>query len=155
MIMLKNKFLLFCVLVPGFVSAQNFNPKKVVPAKLARYDFGMTLNDFKEKNKTAEVSPFTENDFRIEVKDVNAGKEYNAVTYYFDNENNKPLYEMIIEYKSEKLLNDYCQLKLKAPNTDDGKWKWTTKEGYVFKAWTFGKKLVFVLALPSTEWEEK
>jgi len=117
---------------------------------------GMTLNDFKEKNKTATVSPFTENDFRIEVKeDLNAGNEYNTVTYYFDNENNKPLYEMIIEYKSEKLLNDYCQLKLKAPNTDDGKWKWTTKEGYVFKAWTFGKKLVFVLALPSTEWEEK
>jgi hypothetical protein len=42
---------------------------------------------------------------------------------------------------------------LKTPNDGD-KWKWTTKEGYVFKAWTFNKKLVFALALPSTEWDE-
>jgi hypothetical protein len=152
--MFKNYLLIFCILMPGFVLAQAFNPKTVVPAKLAGYDFGMTLKAFKEKNKTAVESPYTENDFRIELKDVKAGSEYKSVTYFFDNENSKPFYEIIIEYKSEKLMNDYCNSKLKAPNDGD-KWKWTTKEGYLFKAWTFGKKLIFALALPSTEWEEK
>jgi hypothetical protein len=151
--MLKNCLLFLCILMPGFILAQDFNPKTVVPAKLAKFDFGMPMQTFKEKNKTAVESPYTENDFRIEFTDVNAGSDYNSVIYYFDNEKNKPLYEMIIEFKSEKLLNDYCNSKLKSPN-DNEKWKWTTKEGIVFKAWTFRKKLVFVLALPSTEWEE-
>jgi len=151
--MFKHNLVIFCILMPGFIVAQNFEPKTVVPSKLSKYGFGMTLSAFKEKNKTAVVSPYTQNDFRIEAKDIITGSDYNAVTYYFDNETNNPLYEMIIEYKSEKLVADYCNSKLKAPNDGD-KWKWTTKEGHVFKAWTFGKKLVFVLALPSTEWEE-
>jgi hypothetical protein len=151
--MFKYYLLIFCILIPGFVLAQNFAPKTVIPSKLAKYGFGMTLDAFKEKNKTAAVSPYTQNDFRIEAKEIITGNNYTAVTYYFDNETNKPLYEMIIEFKSEKLMTDYCSSKLKAPNDGD-KWKWTTKEGTVFKAWTFGKKIVFVLALPSTEWEE-
>lgn len=151
--MFKYNLLIFCILIPGFVLAQHFAPKTIVPAKLARYDFGMTLDAFKEKNKTAVVSQYTQNDFRIEAKEIITGSDYAAVTYYFDNETNKPLYEMIIEFKSIELMTGYCNSKLKTPNDGD-KWKWTTKEGTVFKAWTFGKKLVFVLALPSTEWEE-
>lgn len=152
--MFKNYLLFFCILLPGFALAQEFDPKTVVPQKLFKYAFGIPLQIFKEKNKTAVESPYTANDFRIVLTDIKAGSDYNSVTYYFDNEKDKPLYEMIIEFKSEKLMTDYCKSKLSAPN-DNNKWKWTTKEDYVFKAWTFGKKLVFVLALPATEWEEE
>jgi len=153
MAMFKKPLLLFFIVLPGLIQAQDFNPKTVVPAKFTRYDFGMALDAFKTKNKTAIILPFNENDFRIEAIDTQAGSEYKSVTYYFDNENNKPLYEIIIEFQNEKLLRDYIKAKLKAPNFED-LWKWTTKEGYVFKAWSFGKKLVFAMALPSTEWDE-
>lgn len=151
--MFKKSLLFFCIVMPGLIKAQDFNPKKVVPAKLANYDFGMTLDAFKAKNKTAIILPFNGNDFRIEAKDTKAGSEYKSLTYYFDNENNKPLYEIIIEFRTEKMQLDYIKQHLKTPNFED-QWKWTTKEGYVFKAWGFGSKLVFALALPSTEWDE-
>jgi hypothetical protein len=151
--MFKNYLVIFCMLMPGFALAQDFNPKTVVPVKLAKYDFGMTLKAFKEKNKTAVEVTNTGDDFRIELKDVKAGNEFKSVTYFFDNEDNKPFYEMIIEYKTEAQLIDHCNLFLKVPNNGD-EWKWTTKEGYVFKAWTFNKKLVFALALPTTEWND-
>lgn len=145
---------LFIITIPVFTISQNFDPKTVVPKKLAKYKFGMTLDNFKVINKNAVESPSGDNAFRIEVTDSKAGSEFKSVTYYFDAENNKPLYEMIIEYPTEQAMNDYVTAKLKMSNDGD-KWKWTTKEGYAFKAWTFGKKLVLVLALPSTEWEEK
>lgn len=145
---------LFIMAIPVFTIGQNFDPKKVVPKKLSKYKFGMTLDAFKALNKNAVESPSDNNAFRIEVTDTDAGSEFKSVTYYFDTENNKPLYEMIIAYPTEQAMNDYVTAKLKTPNDGD-KWRWTTKEGYSFKAWTFGKKLVLALALPSTEWEEK
>jgi len=144
---------LFIIAIPVFSTGQNFNPKTVVPAKLSKYSFGMTLEAFKALNKIAVQSPADETAFRIELTDSRAGTEFKSVTYYFDAEKNKPLYEMIIEYPTEQAKNAYVNSKLKTPNDGD-KWKWTTKEGIVFKAWTFGKKLVLVLALPSTEWDE-
>jgi hypothetical protein len=144
---------LFIMAVPVFTTGQNFDPKTVVPAKLSKYSFGMTLDAFKALNKNAVQGPSDENAFRIELTDAKTGAEFKSVTYYFDAENNKPLYEMIIDYPTEQAMNKYVTAKLKAPNDGD-KWKWTTKEGIVFKAWTFGKKLVLVLALPSTEWAE-
>ncbi len=62
-----------------------------------------------------------------------------------------PFYEMIIEFKDENEMKAFCSKNLKESSHRDG-WKWTTKEGYAFKAWNFGKKLVLALALPSTEW---
>jgi hypothetical protein len=144
---------LFIIAIPVFTTGQNFNPKTVVPAKLSKYSFGMTLDAFIALNKNAVKSPSDENAFRIELTDTKPGAEFKSVTYYFDAESNKPLYEMIIDYPTEKAMNAYVTSKLKTPNDGD-KWKWKTKEGYFFKAWTFGKKLVFALALPSTEWDE-
>ena len=142
------------LLVPGIIYAQNFKPNSVVPASLAKYKFGMALDLFKLENKNAVTAATGTGDFRIESTDAKAGPDFKQVTFYFDAENNKPLYEMIIEYHDESKLKAYCNSKLKTPNDEDGKWRWTTKEGYVFKAWTFGKKLVFALALPNTEWDE-
>ena len=143
-----------CLLMPCIITAQNFNPYSVVPASLSKYKFGMALDSFKIKNKNALTATAGANDFRIESTDTKAGNDFNRVTFYFDAENNKPLYEMIIEYKDVNKLNAYCKSKLKTPNDEGDKWKWATKEGYVFKAWTFGKKLVFALVLPNTEWDE-
>jgi hypothetical protein len=114
----------------------------------------MSLDSFKLKNKTALQENTSSFDFRIILNDSKISNEFKTVTFYFDAENNKPLYEMIIEYKDVKVMKAFIKSKLKSPNDEGDKWKWTTSEGYTFKAWTFSNKIVFALALPSTEWDE-
>jgi hypothetical protein len=141
------------LLLPFITLAQNFNPKTVLPKSLTKYTFGMSLDDFTKKNKSATGSAETMS-FRLEYQEKDADKDIKSVTYYFDAENNKPLYEMIIEFNNAGALNAHCSKKLGAPN-DDKQWKWTTKEGYTFKAWRFGNRLVLAIGLPSTEWEKE
>lgn len=138
------------LLLPFIILAQNFKPETVLPKSLAKYKFGMSLDDFIKKNKSATVSG-AEMTFRMEYNQKDAAKDIKQVTYYFDAENNKPLYEMIIEFNDAAGLDAHCSKKLGAPN-DNEEWKWTTKEGYIFKAWRFGNSLVYALGLPSTEW---
>jgi hypothetical protein len=142
-----------CLLLPLASLAQNFNPKTVLPKSLAKYSFGMSLDNFTKQNKSATTGEAGMS-FRLEYKDNNAGKDLKAVTYYFDAENNKPLYEMIIEFKDAQGLDTHCSKKLGEPNDGKG-WKRTTKEGYIFKAWRFSNTLVLALGLPSTEWEKE
>jgi hypothetical protein len=142
-----------CLLLPFITLAQNFDPKIVLPKDLLKYNFGMSLDDFTKKNKSA-IARDVAISFRLEYQENNAGNDIKGVIYYFDTENNKPLYEMIIEFKDAQGLNKHCLKKLGA--TNDGKgWKWTTKEGYIFKAWSFSNTLVLALGLPSTEWENE
>jgi hypothetical protein len=151
---MKPYFKIFCCLflLPFISQAQKFDPKTVVPKSLVKYSFGMSLDDFTKKNKSATTTDGMSS--RIEYNDKNADQDIKNVTYYFDAENDKPLYEMIIAFKDLQSLDAHCSKKLGEPN--DGKeWKWTTKEGYTFKAWRFSNTLVLALGLPSTEWEKE
>ncbi|MFI5131449.1 MAG: hypothetical protein ACHQFX_15715 [Chitinophagales bacterium] len=146
-------FVCFCLLVPFVSPAQNFNAKTVLPKNLSQYRFGMSLDDFTKKNKSATTAEGNMS-FRIEYLDKDAGNDIKQVLYYFDAENEKPLYEMIIQFNDVKSLEAHCSKKLGEAN--DGKqWKWTTKEGYTFKAWRFSSTLVLALGLPLTEWEKE
>jgi len=140
----------FLLLLPFVILAQDFKPETVLPKSLTKYKFGMSLDDFKKKNKLATDAQASTS-FRTEYRQTKIGKDIKQVTYYFDAENNKPLYEMIIEFNDATGLDAHCSKKLGAPN-DNEEWKWTTKEGYTFKAWRFGNSLVYALGLPSTEW---
>ena len=146
--------ILFCLylVLPYFAPAQNFDPKKVVPKSLSKYDFGMSLDEFSQKNKVASIGRH-DVPTRIEYKDADPDKDIKQVTYYFGADNNQPLYEMIIAFNNVESLNEHCSKKLGAPN-DRNQWKWTTRQGYTFKAWRFGTTLVLALGLPSTEWEK-
>lgn len=152
---MKPYFKTFCCLflvLPFIAQAQKFDPKKVVPKSLVKYNFGMSLEDFTRKNKTATTSGSMS--FRIEYNDNTTADNIKKVTYYFDAEDRQPLYEMIIVFKDLQSLDAHCSKKLGAPN--DGKeWKWTTKEGHIFKAWRFSNTLVLALGLPATEWEKE
>ena len=157
---MKSYYGLICLglLLPFISPAQKFDPKNVVPKNLTQYRFGMSLDDFTKKNKSATIAERPAS-FRIEYQDKDAANEIKQVTYYFDAENNKPLYEMIIQFNNVQSLDAHCAKKLGSAN--DGpqgsaskQWKWTTKEGYTFKAWRFSNTLVLALGLPSTEWEK-
>jgi len=139
------------LLLPFAILAQKFDPNKVLPQSLVKYNFGMSLADFLKKNKSATISTGSFS-FRIEYKQQDPGKDIKEVTWYFDAENNEPLYEIIIEFNDAKSLNSHCSKKLGKPNAENEEWKWRTKEGYTFKAWRFSNTLVYALGLPSTEW---
>jgi hypothetical protein len=141
------------LLLPFISLSQNFDPKTAVPKSLSKYNFGMGLEDFTRKNKSATVLD-SSNTFRIEYLDKDAGADIRDVTYYFDAENNQPLYEMIIRFKDAQSLEAHCSKKLGGQNDKKG-WSWKTKEGYIFKAWRFSNTLVLALGLPSTEWEKE
>jgi hypothetical protein len=148
----QRSFIALLVMLPFFTTAQNFNAKSVVPKNLNQYRFGMSLDDFTRKNQSAKTITGNSS-FRIEYTDKNVGGNIKHVTYYFDADNNKPLYEMIIQFNDLNSLDEHCKKRLGAAN--DGKqWKWTTKEGHTFKAWRFSNNLVLALGLPSTEWEK-
>jgi len=148
----SNRLLGLFLLFPFFIQAQNFNAKTILPKSLSKYSFGMSLDNFTGKNNAA-TRIVTGTSFRIEYQDITPAKDIKKVTYYFDAENNQPLYEMIIEFNDQQSLNNHCSQKLGSPN--DGKqWKRTTKEGYTFKAWRFSNTLVYAMGLPSTEWEK-
>jgi hypothetical protein len=147
-----TRVLSLCLFLPFISVSQKFNTKSAVPKSLNQYHFGMSLDDFTRKNKSATTAEGNIS-FRIEYLDKQAGTGIRQVTYYFDAENNKPLYEMIIQFNDAQSLDAHCEKKLGKVN--DGKqWKWTTKEGYTFKAWRFSNTLVLALGLPSTEWEK-
>ncbi len=152
---MRNKlrfFPAFFLLLPFISMAQNFNARTVVPKNLNQFRFGMSLDDFTKKNSSATTIT-ANSSFRLEYTDKNAGGDIKQVTYYFDADNNKPLYEMIIQFNDLRSLDEHCSKKLGTAN--EGKqWKWTTKEGHTMKAWRFSNTLVLALALPSTEWEK-
>ena len=153
---MKNYYRVCCMLclaVPFIIQAQNFDPKNVLPKSIAQYNFGMSLDDFTNKNKSA-IPINGSMSFRIEYQDNAPAKDIKRIVYYFDADDNKPLYEMIIEFNDLQSLEAHCSKKLGVPN--DGKqWKRTTKNGHTFKAWRFGNTLVYALGLPATEWEKE
>src|SRR6476646_9746283 len=90
-------FCLSFTLFPFFMSGQNFNPKTVLPKSLTKFYFGMSLDNFTDKNKMA-AAVNASSSIRIEYQENAPAIEIKKVTYYFDADNNKPLYEMIIEF---------------------------------------------------------
>ena len=142
----------FLLSLPLVMAAQNLDTKSVVPKSLNKYSFGMSVDAFTVINKSATLrhSSLTS---RTEYQEKNPDSDIKEVTYYFDDDNNRPLYEMIIAFNDVKGLDAYCSKKLGKPD-DDKQWKRITRQGYSFRAWRFGSTLVLALALPSTEWEK-
>ena len=71
-------FVCFCLLVPFVSPAQNFNAKTVLPKNLSQYRFGMSLDDFTKKNKSATTAEGNMS-FRIEYLDKDAGNDIKQV----------------------------------------------------------------------------
>lgn len=77
------------------------------------------------------------------------------IIYYFaviEGRGDRPLYEIIINFDSEKLRNDFADDHLGEPNTEDGEWEWTLNDEQ-YRAWTFQSKLIIVKVVPGCEWD--
>lgn len=76
------------------------------------------------------------------------------VIYYFDTDNFKPLYEVILVFDDEKSRDVQAQNLLGKPNAEsNSEWLFDSGSGYKIKAWKFEKKLVLAALLSGTEWE--
>lgn len=108
------------------------------------------------KEVQALMGDFTElskNNFRTVFLSNLNHSDIESVVFYFDNDKEKPLYEIIINYKSEVLRDTDTQKLLGAPNHKEKEWKLKSGKDYPIHAWTFQKKLVLVAVLPGTEWD--
>ena len=68
-----------CLMISFTIRAQNFDPKNVLPKSLSQYRFGMSLDDFTGKNKTATLLDGKQA-FRIEYQEIAPATDIRKVT---------------------------------------------------------------------------
>lgn len=127
--------------------------QKYLPDEFRNVYFGMPLEEFEKLKKGTDLEQSDLMSFRISITEKKPEKAIKEVTYYFDNENEKPLYELIIEYKDATERDKVARELLGQPNSGE-EWAFDTGEGFLIKAWKFDKKLVVVGELPGTEWND-
>ncbi len=124
-----------------------------LPTELQDLYFGMPLSEF-EGMRSAEEQPSETYDFRRVFFEEFSDSEIEYVVYYFDNEGDLPLYEIIVAYRDADSRDQTARRLLGSPNAEEGEWRYDSREGYELMAWAFQKKLVFAAPLPGTEWNE-
>lgn len=127
---------------------------KYIPEELNDLYLGMPFAEFSTKKDITAMERSDLFSFRFQLIEEFKDPNIKEVTYYFENENNpqKPLYEMIIEYESEFDLPMYIQEKYGPPNHED-EWRFDSQEGFEIMVWSFDSKLVIAGKIKGTEWE--
>ena len=112
----------------------------------------MPMTDVLKLRKKASESD--KNSFRtVYLEEINKDG-LNSVVYYFDNDGEMPLYEMILIYESEAKRDAVAAKLLGKPNFESKEWKIKTNKSYPLRAWAFQSKLVIVGVIKGTEWED-
>ncbi len=124
-----------------------------IPAALAKYKLGMSLAKFKKIHPKAKVDESNQMTFRQVIVIKNPAVGISEVTFYFDSEDKNPLYEMIINYKSKVVRDNWITKNYGKPNNEK-EWQWPSKEGFEVKAWKFEKSLVIVGVIEKTEYAD-
>jgi hypothetical protein len=116
----------------------------------------MSLKDF-EKIKNNETKMFDDGyDFRtVYIENIVNHAEIKNIGYYFDNDGEKPLYEIILIYKNEELRDIAAKKIFGEPNYKEKEWRITRKKSYNLWAWSFKTKLIIVGMIPETEWSDQ
>ena len=136
-------------------SAKHASQQKYFPDEFKNLWFGMSISDFRKATKVKLTPEPALMSFRIEyVQNEFDNPELKEVTYYFDDDGENPLYEMIIEYHSASQRDRVAASVLGPPNEGE-EWKFDSGEGFDLRAWQFRNKLVIIGVLPGTEWEEE
>ncbi|MCB0661967.1 MAG: hypothetical protein KDC24_04465 [Saprospiraceae bacterium] len=124
-----------------------------LPAAFADIKFGMT-ESMASSIRTAMEKQDQQFDFRQVYMEESPGENINYAVYYFDADDNKPLYEVIIEYPDIQ-SRDAAAAALLGPPNQGGEWYFEKKWEYPIKAWVFKNKLVIAALIPNTEWYEE
>lgn len=77
------------------------------------------------------------------------------LVYYFDSNDQKPFYELIIIYENDKIRDKEAFRLLGQPNFENNtEWIIGSRQDYKIKAWRYENNLVLAAQLKGTEWEE-
>ncbi len=150
MLKISSLFILSVLFLSGCTSTR-FLPDDVDN----QVKLGMSQDNFTElKGDKAKKSGANE-DFRNTFLEKVTHENIEFFGYYFDTDGDKPLYEIIIGYKTEELANKTAIDLLGKPNYKEKEWKIERKNDYTILAWVFKKKLVIVSLIPDTEWYDE
>lgn len=131
------------------------NEKRYLPHQVDKeVYFGMPLADFKNL-KGPKVEQHDDGmPFRKVFFEAINGTLIKYLGYYFDAEDDIPLYEVIIGYNDEATVNTEATKLLGEPNYKETEWKFELKKEHDILAWVFEKKLIITALIPKTEWYE-
>lgn len=114
--------------------------------------FGMTEKAFLASHKEDKYTYRDENFRHTYSEIISNDPDIEMATYYFDQDGEKKLYEVILVYKNESVRNRYTNEVFGKPNTGKGDWVVSHKKRPDVKAWNFKNNLMIVLVLPECEW---
>jgi len=149
--------LILCVALGACNASKKAGTKrsKYLPKAFSDIAFNMPMSQVANL-RDLRSSDLQDEGFRISVYGPMEHPQIEGAGYYFDNEGDKPLYEVIVVYKSEELRDAAAAQLLGPPNFENGKeWRFEQKKGYEIRAWKFKNKLIVTALIPGTEWYDE
>jgi hypothetical protein len=104
----------------------------------------MPLEEFKKVNAKAVIHEENGLNFRITAEQLNPDSKIKEILFYFDTEDHKPLFELIIEYHDKEEHDRVVKELYGAPNFHKNRWKIDIHEGFDMMVWEHDTKLVIV-----------
>lgn len=137
------------------ITAQNTSIKKPFPnAVHKKIRFGMTIENFADAFGDRIISVDTSMAFRtVIVQEVNS-KDVGELVFYFDNDQDMPLYEIIVNYTSEEKARKEATRLLGAPNFNGNEWRYLYDDLPIW-CWVYKNKIVYAAKITGSEWEEE
>ena len=147
-----NTLLLFCFfLISGLVA----QVKKPLPKHFKKLYLGMGMDEFAKVRRSLYSNGLERERMRFRwVERCPKHKSMTSVTYYFDDDKDRRLYELIIYYHDLRARDAWLEKVYGPPNAANGtEWRFPTKHGFDLRAWRYEDRLVIVGEVPGTEWE--
>lgn len=155
---MRNTILAFFLLaVLPQANAQNPAVDKAYDALVATMKtlaLGAPQADF-YKLKPSAPKPDNSMTFRDEVLEKVEKDGLTSITYYFDGDGARPLYEFILEFAEPAVAAGVGEKMFGAPNYPEQPDHWIVgAQGNLVKiAWVLGNKLVLAANIPGSEWD--
>ena len=98
---------------------------------------GMSEEDFKEKLKDQVFDEVTNESFRTSYITKVGAQNVEYIVYYFDQDGDRPLYEVIIIYDTEKSRDTEAVNLFGTPNHEEVEWRMTRPGQFNVWSWTY------------------
>ena len=129
--------------------------QKYLPYPFKYLYLGMPIEEFKKANPKAKIQEHNALNYRIVAEEFSPSSEIKEIIYYFDTEDQNPLFELIIEYNDTTQHDKVVKELYGEPNFHNNRWKIDVHEGFDMMIWEHETKLVIVGKIDHTEYTHK